>query len=95
MPDNYKALKEFHEYAYAMLCREHKIDMDAVAVFEDSFERAKKEHPTLFAPDEVAGTNIRAPHFKEWTTAERMKNFMALELGVSIEQYEQALKDQA
>lgn len=94
MPENYKALQEFYKYAFDMLRRFNDVDYEAMKEFEEDFADAKKEFPTLFGPDEVAGTNIRAPHFKAYTTAERMKNFMALELGVNLEEYEKAIKAQ-
>lgn len=91
MPENYKALREFHQYVFGMLCRVREVDGEEMVAFEDAFSAAKSTYPTLFGPDEVAGTNIRAPHFKEFTTAERMKNFMALELGIDLESYSRVL----
>lgn len=93
MPQNYQSLMLLEQHVFQAMCNAHGIKKEDMDSFEHQFAAAKAIYPDIFAPDEVAGTNIRAPHFRAYMTTQRAKSFLALELGIDLEEYEKAKKD--
>lgn len=90
--EEYEALVGLHEVTEALLCRKRGIEEKDVTSFDETFEDARKEYPNLFG-DTEPGNHPQAPYNKEHLFASRMEHSVAMELGVSWEEYNKTVNE--
>ena len=82
----YEFLVALHEQVEAMLCLERKINEKDITLFDMVYE-AERQEGDFSEP----GDSSNAPYKKEHFFATNIERLMALELGVSWEDYEKAV----
>lgn len=86
----YEFLVAFHELAEVMLCKEREISQESVDGFDIAFEKLRQLAPVIIGNQEP-GNMVSAPYNKEHLSATSIEKYMAVELGVSWDDYEKVV----
>lgn len=88
----FEALLAEHELAEALLCLKRNIKEKDVTAFDEKFEKARREYPDIFG-DTEPGDHPKAPYHNEHQFASRLEHSVAMELGISWEEYNKTVNE--
>ena len=84
--EDYEFLVAIHELVEWYLVTKRKIPLEKIDEFDISFEQLRKMMPAIIG-DQEPGDMVSAPYYNEHQFATKLEKFLAAEMGVDWEKY--------